>query len=360
MPGKIIISKITDPYINLALEDFFFRNSLSEDCPNILFLYQNTPCVVIGRAQNPWEEANLDYNKKNNIHIIRRQSGGGTVFHDLGNLNYSFIALNNYYLVDQHLRIITQALNKLEIEAFTNKRNDILINIDDSEKKISGSAFRKAKDRSFHHATLLVKSDIDQLIKSIESAHNIKDAKGVKSIRSKVANLNEIIPSLTIDMVINSISNIYAQQHNIDANNNPEDIIIINNQLELNKSLNINNNLEIIEKYKSEIKSKKWTFEKTLSFEIHIPLSINQSNTSYIICHVNHGKTQEFTFTNKKNINKDLNADIKIVVKTLNKYCKNINIYEPISNKIKTKIMEKQPDLRILFHNVFLFINKYS
>ena len=360
MPGKIIISKITDPYTNLALEDFFFRNSLSEECPNLLFLYQNAPSVVIGRAQNPWAEANLAYNKKNNINIIRRQSGGGTVFHDLGNLNYSFLALNNYYLVDQHLRIITQALNKLAIEAFTNKRNDILINIDDSEKKISGSAFRKAKDRAFHHATLLIKSDIDKLIKSIESAHNIKDAKGVKSIRSKVANLNEIIPSLDIEMIINSITSIYAQQHNIDANNNPEDIIIINNQLELNKSLEINKNLEIIEKYKAEIKSKKWIFEKTLSFEIHIPLSINQSNTNYIICHVNHGKTQEFTLKPSKNINKDLNKDIKIVVKILNKYCKNIEVYRPISNKVKIKIMEKQPKLSILFHNVFLFLNKYS
>ena len=364
MPGKIIISKITDPYTNLALEDFFFRNSLSEDCPNLLFLYQNTPSVVIGRAQNPWVEANLAYNKKNNINIIRRQSGGGTVYHDLGNLNYCFLALNNYYLVDQHLRIITQALSKLEIEAFTNKRNDILINIDDTEKKISGSAFRKAKDRAFHHATLLIKSDIDKLIKSIESAHNIKDAKGVKSIRSKVANLNEIIPSLDIDMIINSIANIYAQQHNLDISNNPENIIVINNQLELNKSLDINHNVEVIEKYKSDIKSEKWIFEKSLSFDIHIPLNLNHSlnkpNSCYIICNINHGKTESFKIKNSKNISdksKNLN---KLLSQILNKNCRDIEIYKTIPNKIKNKVMSDNNDLNLLCHNVFLYLNKYA
>ena len=132
MPSKIFISKFTDPYINLSIEDYLFRHVISSSnnnyCPSILFLYQNDPTVVIGRAQNPWLETNLPWIKENKINLIRRQSGGGTVYHDLGNLNYSFLALTPYYQVDQHLRILINALANLGLDAHANKRHDLYIN----------------------------------------------------------------------------------------------------------------------------------------------------------------------------------------------------------------------------------------
>ena len=358
MPGKVIISNSTDPYTNLAFEDCLFREHLSKQCPNILFLYQNLPSVVIGRAQNPWLEANLPYLKKNNINLVRRQSGGGTVYHDLGNLNYCFLALNDYYLIDQHLRIITQALEDLGINAIANKRNDIIINTDDGiNKKISGSAFRTAKDRSFHHATLLINSNIDNLIQSISSTHKIFDAKGVQSIRSSVMNINQIKSETNIEInsknIIKKISDKYMLMHNIDQ--------ITQNTSDLNPKL------------KYELKSDKWIFEKTLGFDISIPLRIekhsnsNSNSNPNILCHINHGVIQEFKITSNKNskiilnrdIDIDIDIDIKIILKILNKYCTNIPIYKPIASDIKTKIIKNNPNLRVLFHTVFLYLNKY-
>jgi lipoate---protein ligase len=347
MPGKVIISNSTDPYTNLALEDCLFREHLSKECPNILLLYQNSPSVVIGRAQNPWLEANLPYLKKNNINLVRRQSGGGTVYHDLGNLNYCFLALNDYYLVDQHLRITTKALEDLGIKAIANKRNDLIIQTSDGiDKKISGSAFRTAKDRSFHHATLLINSNIDNLIQSISSTHKIFDAKGVQSIRSSVINLNQIKSDTNIEInsenIIKKISNKYMLMHNINQ--------ITQNTPDLNPKL------------KSELKSDKWIFEKTLGFDISIPLSIekdNNSTNSNIECHINHGVIQEFKIINNKNSKNSLNKDIKIILKTLNKYCSNIPIYKSIASDTKTKTIKHHPSLSVFFHTVFLYLNKY-
>ena len=351
MPGKVIISNSTDPYTNLAMEDLLFRDHVSKECPNILFLYQNKPSVIIGRAQNPWLEANLPYLEKNDINIIRRQSGGGTVYHDLGNLNYCFLALNDYYLVDQHLRIITQALEDLEIKSNVNKRNDIIIKTNNNvDKKISGSAFRTSKDRSFHHATLLINSNIDNLIKSISSTHKIINAKGVQSIRSSVMNIKEINPYINISNIIKKISDRYMLLHDISDINDLNDINDISDIIK-------NNNTPIIT-------SEKWLFEKTLGFNISIPLDIKplninkeNPNNSEILCHVNHGIIKEFFIKDNKRVNN--NKDIKIIIKTLNKHCTNIPLYKNIPSSIKLKIKNLYPNLNFLFHTIFLYLNKY-
>ena len=149
----------TEPSINLALEEYAIRYlDISDD---YVLLYQNNPAVILGRHQNLWEELNLNFIQKNNISINRRISGGGTVYHDLGNLNYSFITkfekfkFNNYKFFTEP---ILTALHSLHIKAKLNSRNDIVI----GHKKISGNAQFTSKDRMVSHGTLLYQSNLDK------------------------------------------------------------------------------------------------------------------------------------------------------------------------------------------------------
>lgn len=338
MPSKIFISKFTDPYINLSIEDYLFwhviSNSSNNYCPSILFLYQNDPTVVIGRAQNPWLETNLPWIKENKINLIRRQSGGGTVYHDLGNLNYSFLALTPYYQVDQHLRILINALANLGLDAHANKRHDLYINEDGTEKKISGSAFRKASDRAFHHATLLIESNLDNLIKAISSKVNIDEslAKGVKSVRSKVANLNHLNPNINVESIISVIVEEYKNIHQIE-----DDPIILENKSQVDN--------DIIQTSTAQLKENKWLFEKTLAFSFSIELNIN--NKKYFInCNVNHGKIIDFTPKFKLAETDPATKPIKTLLIVLNKHVMGHFIYDNIRPTLKNRMFKQASEIK--------------
>ncbi|TPX52425.1 lipoyl(octanoyl) transferase [Synchytrium endobioticum] len=120
------LSRLTDPYINLALEDWLFRTKSRGSC--VLFLYRNGPSVVIGRNQNPWRECNLRLTKDSHIPLVRRKSGGGTVYHDLGNTNYSIMTPRSDFDRSRGVQLITRALHNLDIPASENARHDILVN----------------------------------------------------------------------------------------------------------------------------------------------------------------------------------------------------------------------------------------
>jgi lipoate---protein ligase len=338
MPSKIFISKFTDPFINLSIEDFLFRHVLSNSnnnyCPSILFLYQNDPTVVIGRAQNPWLETNFPWIKENKINLIRRQSGGGTVYHDLGNLNYSFLALTPLYQVDQHLRILIDALANLGLDAHANKRHDLYINEDGTEKKISGSAFRKASDRAFHHATLLIDSNLDNLIKAISSDFKIdqSSAKGVKSVRSKVANLNQLSPNININSIIKVIIEEYKNIHQIE-----DSTIILENQSQIDN--------DIIQNSISDLKEDKWLFEKTLTFAFSIELKINKKKY-FINCNVNHGKIIDFTPKSKLAETDPATKPIKTLLMVLNKHVVGHFVYDNIRSTLKNRMLKQAPEVK--------------
>ena len=185
MKLRILKSAVTNPWFNLATEDWIF-NTLDPDS-HTLFLWRNSETVVIGRSQNPWVECKTDKMEEDNVFLARRQSGGGAVFHDLGNTNFTFLSPKDDYDQTANFTIIVNALKKLGIDAELSGRNDMQV----GDKKISGSAFKHSIDRSFHHGTLLVNADMQKLGDYL-NPHPLKlQAKGIKSVRSRVANLVE-------------------------------------------------------------------------------------------------------------------------------------------------------------------------
>lgn len=176
-----------DPYFNLAAEEYLLRN-FQENC---FMLWRNKPSIIVGKHQNALAEINYEYVKDNNIDVIRRLSGGGTVFHDLGNLNFTFIQnVNaNENLVDfkKYIKPIVAVLHQLGINAKHEGRNDIMID----GKKVSGNAEHVFKRRVLHHGTLLFSSIISDLSKALKVNPLKYQDKGVKSVKSRVTNINE-------------------------------------------------------------------------------------------------------------------------------------------------------------------------
>lgn len=196
---RIFVSPFNNPFLNLALEDHFLRGGA--DLP-ILFLYVNRPCVVLGRFQNPWIECHLPYLVKNDIWLVRRQSGGGCVFHDDGNLNFSFITSDPMIDRRKHSELLVEAFKKAHIDLEISPRNDLWF----QSRKISGSAYKQTKFGSFHHGTFLVSSDLEQLEESLKHTLVATNSKSIASVRSKVITLAEVFPYVEINDVIEIIA----------------------------------------------------------------------------------------------------------------------------------------------------------
>ena len=218
---QIWISRSHDPYLNLSIEHYLLQHSHQDSV--VLFLYINSQCVVIGRNQNPWLEANLrivgqstpqgNNGEEKVIQLVRRRSGGGTVFHDEQNVNYSVICPTADFSRDRHAEMVTRAMRKFNPRARVNERHDIVLDQgqlrpmqqwpdekgmhqtaffseEKASLKVSGSAFKLTKHRSLHHGTCLLASDLDAMGKCLRSeARPFLKARGVDSVRSPVSNL---------------------------------------------------------------------------------------------------------------------------------------------------------------------------
>lgn len=185
-----IISSSKDPAFNLATEEYLLRQK-KED---YAFFYINRPSVIIGKHQNALAEINLPYLEEQNIPVFRRMSGGGTVYHDEGNLNFCFIKNgDNSDLVNfkKATEPIVSALQRRGLPARNGERNDLLLNY----KKISGNACHVFKRRVMHHGTLLYQSDLNRLTGSLKSDPTRFEDKAVKSVRSEVVNINQVLQS---------------------------------------------------------------------------------------------------------------------------------------------------------------------
>lgn len=188
---KIVIhSNINQPAINLATEEYILDQMDLSD--NYLLFYINQPSIIIGKHQNTHEEINHDYVKRHSIDVVRRISGGGTVYHDFGNLNFSFLSSSENKVFND-FKTFTEpvicALKKLDISAELSGRNDILVN----GRKISGNAQYRRGNRMFCHGTLLFNSDIDAIVSALTVKVDKIQSKGIKSIRSRVANISEFL-----------------------------------------------------------------------------------------------------------------------------------------------------------------------
>jgi lipoate-protein ligase A len=181
---------ITDAHVNLALEEHVLRNAPGDD--DILLFYINAPSIIIGRNQNTVEEINSDVVADRGVQVVRRISGGGAVYHDLGNLNFSFMTRDvqgRFNRYDKFNRPVVEVLNALGVPAELGGRNDILAD----GRKISGNAQFATATRMFSHGTLLFDSNLDDVTAALRPRPGKIESKGVKSIRSRVANISEFL-----------------------------------------------------------------------------------------------------------------------------------------------------------------------
>lgn len=182
-----------DPYYNMAFDEYCLEN-LPIDEP-VFFLWRNRPAVIVGFNQEVNTEVNLDYLKANGIDLVRRVTGGGAVYHDLGNLNYTIVGRSENLERDypEYAGILMKALQSLGVPATLSGRNDILV----EGKKVSGFAKRVCKNRLMVHGTLMYKVDVDVLTHVLHPSATKLQSKGVSSVRSRVANLCDYLPEIT-------------------------------------------------------------------------------------------------------------------------------------------------------------------
>ncbi|XNN29205.1 lipoate--protein ligase [Escherichia coli] len=181
---RLLISDSYDPWFNLAVEECIFRQMPATQ--RVLFLWRNADTVVIGRAQNPWKECNTRRMEEDNVRLARRSSGGGAVFHDLGNTCFTFMAGKPEYDKTISTSIVLNALNALGVSAEASGRNDLVVKTVEGDRKVSGSAYRETKDRGFHHGTLLLNADLSRLANYLNPDKKKLAAKGITSVRSRV------------------------------------------------------------------------------------------------------------------------------------------------------------------------------
>ncbi|MFJ5760054.1 lipoate--protein ligase [Neobacillus sp. NPDC093182] len=181
---------ITDPRINLAIEEYALKNlDINE---TYLLFYINEPSIIIGKNQNSVEEINTEYVESNGIHVVRRLSGGGAVYHDLGNLNYSFITKDDgdsFHNFRKFTEPVIAALKQMGVNAELSGRNDILA----EGRKISGNAQFSTRGRMFTHGTLLFNSEMEHIVSALRVKKDKIESKGIKSVRSRVANISEFL-----------------------------------------------------------------------------------------------------------------------------------------------------------------------
>lgn len=206
---------ITDPRINLAIEEYALK-TMDVDKDSFFLFYINEPAIIIGKNQNTIEEINTDFVDINGIHVVRRLSGGGAVYHDLGNLNFSFITKDDgdsFRNFKKFTQPIVDALKEMGVDAELSGRNDILA----EGRKISGNAQFTTKGRMFSHGTLMFDTEIDAVVSALKVRKDKIESKGIKSIRSRVANITEFLEqkSTIEEFRVTLLHSIFGGEENI-------------------------------------------------------------------------------------------------------------------------------------------------
>ena len=203
----VIKSPGYDPYYNLALEKHLFDQVKADEC--ILYLWQNQKTVVVGRNQLAGNECNIRLLQQEGGHLVRRMSGGGAVYHDLGNVNFTFLLSSRNFDEARQSEVILQALRKLGIDGEKNGRNDLTID----GRKFSGHAYYHHNHHSYHHGTIMLDVDKQQMGRYLSVSQLKLQDKHVQSVRSRVINLHQLKPDLTVgqlqDALISSFAEVY-------------------------------------------------------------------------------------------------------------------------------------------------------
>ena len=194
------------------MEEYLLLHCEPQEC--ILYLWQNQNTVVIGRNQNAWKECKVESLEKNGGHLARRLSGGGAVYHDLGNLNFTFLVSKENYSIDRQLEVIVKAVQKLGAKAEKSGRNDILID----GKKFSGNAFYEQEKHCYHHGTLMMNVNKEMLSKYLTVSKEKLQSKGVDSVKSRVTNLVDYIPDLTLEALKKALREAFEEVYGLTSN----------------------------------------------------------------------------------------------------------------------------------------------
>ncbi|TVY28367.1 putative lipoate-protein ligase A [Lachnellula hyalina] len=285
---QIYISKSRNPYINLSIEHYLLQNTHADS--TILFLYIDRPCVVIGRNQNPWVEVNLRYLEREHPQpdLVRRRSGGGAVFHDEGNVNYSVICPTAKFDRDIHAEMVVRALKSLGVERVrVNERHDIVMDPDEKDggpvRKISGSAYKLTRLRSMHHGTCLISSYLHDIGGSLRSAAKpYITARGVDSVPSPIRNVGSMSTDEFMGAVVDEFQEMYGEDTKPFCVEEQE------------------GKHPVIKKGTDELKSEEWIYGQTPQFTF----DITRTNTTHNPVHsfsttftARNTKITDFTFT---------------------------------------------------------------
>ena len=257
-----------DPRLNLAVEEALL---LKETSFPMLFLWQNANTVVIGRGQNAWKECRTELLEKEGGTLVRRTTGGGAVYHDLGNLNFSFVMPKSIYDVTRQLKVIQKAVAHFGVEAEVSGRNDIVIK--QSGSKFSGNAFRHLTASSLHHGTILCHVDLNNLGRYLMPSEEKLKAKGVQSVRSRVENLSDRARGMDIASLKEALFAAFTEEYG-PANHSDWHQTIERPRLE-----------ELQQKYYSW----EWTFGRTPAFDISFTRRFEWGQVELLLS-MRHGK----------------------------------------------------------------------
>ena len=318
---NLLISPNHDPYWNLATEEYLLKYS-SED---YLFLYINNPCVVVGKHQIALKEVNVPYIIANNILVARRLSGGGAVYHDKGNLNFSFIQ-SNAISESISYKIITESifafLKQLFPELSLSERNDFLL----KGKKISGSAMHVYKNRVLAHGTLLIDCNLKNLSLSLKSNVDRYHDKSIASKRASVMNLSEV-SAVNIDYILNNLKNFLSEtDQTINSFYLSDSTITPITDLVINKYL-----------------TDEWIFGYSPKYVYKNHFFFNNSRISYKL-EVTKGVIEEVSIESEDSIENDILLEIKLL------RGKKHNFHSLLGNIFQTKYRDFN---EILFTSLF-------
>ena len=209
MAIKFVVSEQSNPYWNIAVENYLVEHAGEVT----LYLWRNRRTVVIGQNQNPYSEVNIEALEGDGGYLMRRKTGGGAVYHDDGNLNFSFVVPKGIYDQRRQFSVIQRAVESFGLRTELSGRNDILVDAGDGMRKFSGNAFSKGRVNDLHHGTLLIKGNMEDLQRYLKPNPAKLMKHGVQSVRSRVANLGDIHPAITAESIAPRLREAFAAEY---------------------------------------------------------------------------------------------------------------------------------------------------